>query len=198
MIIHINGMPGVGKLTVAQILAQKLPARLIDNHRLIDAATTCCEHGSPAYVKVLHKITNIVFDELRTLPPGEIIIFTNALADQCPEDIARFDSCRQLAESRNEEFLAVLLTCSIESNIRRVSDSSRALKGKLVREERLLELLEQYSIYHPDTEKHKIEIDTTHLEPAESARIIQETAERLRTCPIIQDEGEQQTNEIIH
>src|ERR1700710_1960627 len=109
MIIHINGMPGVGKLTVAQILAQKLPARLIDNHRLIDAATTCSEHGSPTYARVLEKITNIVFEGLRTLPPGEIMIFTNALANELPEDIARFDKCRQLAISRNEAFFAVLL-----------------------------------------------------------------------------------------
>ena len=54
-------MPGVGKLTVAQILAGKLPGRLIDNHRLIDAATTCCEHGSPTYVKVLAQITKNCF-----------------------------------------------------------------------------------------------------------------------------------------
>lgn len=30
MIIHFNGMPGVGKLTIARILAEKLDATLID------------------------------------------------------------------------------------------------------------------------------------------------------------------------
>lgn len=179
MIIHINGMPGVGKFTVAQLLASSLSGHLIDNHRLIDAATTCSDHGSRNYIKVLKNITDVVFAELRTYKAGQSIILTNALADQCPEDIDRYNRCKQLAELRGEKFLAVLLTCSVEGNISRVQNPSRALKGKLTRVDRLLELRELYSIYHPENETHRLEIDSTNLSPEETSRIIQEEVERL-------------------
>jgi shikimate kinase len=32
MIIHINGYPGVGKLTIGRIVAEQLGGRLLDNH----------------------------------------------------------------------------------------------------------------------------------------------------------------------
>ena len=38
MIVHINGWPGVGKLTVAREVARRLSARLLDNHTLHDVA----------------------------------------------------------------------------------------------------------------------------------------------------------------
>lgn len=180
MIIHINGMPGVGKLTVAQLLASNLPGQLIDNHRLIDAATTCSDHGSINYIRVLKNITDIVFAELRTYKIGQPLILTNALADQCPEDVDRYNRCKQLAELRGEKFVAVLLTCSTDTNITRLQNPSRALKGKLTRVDRLLELKELYSIYHPENETHKLQIDSTDLSPEETSRIIQNEVERLK------------------
>jgi broad-specificity NMP kinase len=41
VIVHLNGWPGVGKLTVARLLAPRLQARLIDNHLLHDVAIRC-------------------------------------------------------------------------------------------------------------------------------------------------------------
>ena len=38
MIIHICGMPGVGKLTIAKHLKNIMSARLIDNHLFVDLA----------------------------------------------------------------------------------------------------------------------------------------------------------------
>ncbi|WP_284388078.1 hypothetical protein [Devosia yakushimensis] len=38
MIIHLNGWPGVGKLTIGRLLAADLGARFIHNHLLHDVA----------------------------------------------------------------------------------------------------------------------------------------------------------------
>ena len=46
MIIHINGFPGVGKLTIAKILAEKLGARLLDNHSIYNVALALTEFKS--------------------------------------------------------------------------------------------------------------------------------------------------------
>lgn len=51
MLIHINGMPGVGKLTVAGMLAGKFGMHLVDNHSLINAAyASGFPHGSEGYM----------------------------------------------------------------------------------------------------------------------------------------------------
>ncbi len=38
MIIHFNGWPGVGKYTVAKIVANRLGLRFLDNHTLLNIA----------------------------------------------------------------------------------------------------------------------------------------------------------------
>ena len=48
MMIHLNGYPGVGKLTVGRLLAQRLGGRLLDNHAMYDVAFALAEFRSPA------------------------------------------------------------------------------------------------------------------------------------------------------
>jgi shikimate kinase len=47
MIVHLNGWPGVGKLTVGRKLAPMLNARLLDNHTLHNVALAICDFDSP-------------------------------------------------------------------------------------------------------------------------------------------------------
>ncbi len=50
MIIHLNGMPGTGKLTIARLVAQELEGRLVDNHSIIDEVTLEHEFDSQGAV----------------------------------------------------------------------------------------------------------------------------------------------------
>jgi deoxyadenosine/deoxycytidine kinase len=160
MIIHINGMPGVGKLTIAKLLAEKINARLIDNHLPIDLVLAICERGSAEYLSMLKKIMAVVLEQIAEMSDHNFI-FTNALSAEHKEDKERLDQIRLFAESRKIPFVQVLINCELEENKRRLVSENRRTKGKLTDADEL-EKLQKYTIYHPPT-KFALEIDTTHL-----------------------------------
>jgi len=165
MIIHINGMPGVGKLTIAKFLAKKLGARLIDNHLLIDLVTAIYERGSSEYMLMVKKLIDIVLGEIAK-NPNNIFIFTNALAAELSEDRSRLTQLSQFAHNHGLPFVQVRLDCDLEENKQRISSKARKLKGKLVDTGELEKLRQNYSIYHPPAD-YQLTIDTTHLTVAE-------------------------------
>lgn len=167
MIIHINGMPGVGKFTVAKLLAEKLNARLIDNHLLIDLVLTICERGSAKYISMLKKLMDVVLEQIAE-NPNQTFIFTNALAAEFAEDKERFDQIRCFAEKHEIPFVQILLNCDLGENKKRIVSENREAKGKLIDADEL-EKLQKYTIYHPPTE-FSFEIDSTNL----SAKIVAE------------------------
>jgi shikimate kinase len=161
MIIHFNGMPGVGKFTVAKLLAEKLNVRLIDNHRLIDLVLSLCDRGSAEYLNLIEKFTEVILDEIST-KPDQIFIFTNALAAELAEDRERFEQISQFASQNNIPFVQVLLFCDLEENKRRVVSENRKTKSKLMNANELEKLYQNYTIYHP-TAKFALTIETTDL-----------------------------------
>ena len=60
MIIHINGWPGLGKLTVARIVAERLCAHLVDNHVILNPALAIADHGSAAFTKITQEIRRML------------------------------------------------------------------------------------------------------------------------------------------
>lgn len=177
MIIHFNGMPGVGKFTVAKLLAEKLNARLIDNHLLLDLVLTLCERRSAEYFSLIRRFTDVILDEISTKPDG-IFIFTNALAAEFAEDRERFEQLSRFASEKNIPFVQVLLSCSLAENKRRIISENRKLKGKLMKAGELDEIYKNYSIYHPPTE-FALQIDTTHLSAEGVSEQIKEYLEKV-------------------
>ena len=159
MIIHINGMPGVGKQTVARLLAESLDAHLIDNHLLIDLVTSIHKRGSSDYFSMLEKLTDLVLEEV-SRTSNETFILTNALTDELPEDRNRLDRLSQFAENHGLRFIQVLLNCDLEENKRRIASENRLLKGKLVNAQELEFLRQNYTIYHPPS-KFALTINAT-------------------------------------
>ncbi len=161
MIIHLNGMPGVGKLTIAKLLAEKLNARLIDNHLLIDLVIAIHERGSSDYLLMIKKLTDIVLAEIGKTT-NNIFIFTNALAAELSEDRNRLAYLIQFAKNYEFPFVQVRLDCDLEENKKRIISESRKLKGKLVDTGELEQLFRNYSIYHPPAD-YQLTINTTNL-----------------------------------
>lgn len=176
MLIHLNGMPGVGKFTVAKLLAEKLNARLIDNHLLIDVALTVCQRGSTEYFNFLKKLTDLILDELAR-NPGNIFVFTNALSAELEEDRERLDYLAQFSQNHNIEFVQVFLNCDFSENKRRLVSANRTLKSKLMDPGAFEDICKNHTIYHPPG-KQTLEIDTTDLSAEQASGQIRDFVEK--------------------
>jgi thymidylate kinase len=164
MIIHFNGHGGVGKLTVAKILAAKLDAKLIDNHVVLDLVVSSVGRGGPKYLSMISKLMNVVFDEIAPLTKEKSFIFTNCLVSDYAEDQGRLDGIANFASQNQIPFVQILLECSLEENKKRITFENRKTKGKLMDPDILEKYYTSLVMYHPD-KKHALRIDTTDKTP---------------------------------
>ena len=109
MIVHLNGWPGVGKLTVATILADRLGARLIDNHLLHDVAIRCAGIDDPARWPLYEAVRAAAYQVLAERPRSEILVMTNALCAGAPRECEAWRHVVDLAEARAAPLVLVLL-----------------------------------------------------------------------------------------
>jgi cytidylate kinase len=68
MILHINGWPGVGKLTIGKIIAKKLKGRLLDNHAIYNVAFRLTEFRSAAFYDTVRAVRDIASSVSRKFP----------------------------------------------------------------------------------------------------------------------------------
>ena len=125
MIIHLNGWPGSGKLTVGRVVARELEARLLDNHTLHDVAVRLCEQHTPEYWELYHQVRDAAFKRIRALPSREVIVMTNALTLESDRDRQVWTAVKALALERGVPLVAVTLQCSLDENVRRIASESR-------------------------------------------------------------------------
>ena len=125
MIIHLNGWPGSGKLTVAREVARKLQARLLDNHTLHDVAGRLCDRHTPEYWELYYQVREIAYKRVRALPSHEVIVMTNALANESDRERQAWASVKALAVDRGVPLVAVTLQCSLDENVRRIASEGR-------------------------------------------------------------------------
>lgn len=131
MIIHINGCPGVGKLTVGRLIADALGARLVDNHSIYNLAFALAEPKSDAYFEILREVRATAVKWMLALPPGAPIVLTNAHFTDSAWGNENWDEMTRLARARDARLLVVILDCDIAENDRRIASPDRALRRKL-------------------------------------------------------------------
>lgn len=172
MIIHLNGWPGAGKLTVARSLARKLQARLVDNHTLHNVAASLCDRETDAYWDLYDRVREIAYERMCALPAETIVVMTNALTRESPREAEAWSRIKDLAARRGDRLVAVTLDCAPEENVARVRNADRADNRKLTDPEPLIAWRKQYYLIVDDAEDW-IVIDNTHLTPDQAAdRII--------------------------
>lgn len=79
MILNINGYPGVGKLTIGTIVAERLDAKLLDNHTIYNPAFALTEFKSEAHLRLTRAVRDLCYDQVLALPAGTAVVMTNAL-----------------------------------------------------------------------------------------------------------------------
>ena len=130
MIIHINGWPGVGKKTVAQLVSHQLAARFIHNHLLHDVAIACVGFQNPLRWQLYEKVRAAAYEALAALPQTEIFVMTNALCVDSERERFAWEKVVELAMLRGVPLVPVVLETTLEENIRRLTDAKRD-EGKL-------------------------------------------------------------------
>lgn len=169
-VIHINGWPGCGKLTIARALAGKIGAKVIDNHSVINAADALFDRADPANRALRDTVRRAVFEAAHQLPASTPIIFTNALGDG-PRDRAVFADYQAFAAARDVPWVSVVLDVDPAENARRLASAGRAQMMKLTDAAKLTALRRTETLLRP---AGCIELDVTHLSPDEAADAILE------------------------
>src|SRR5262245_4720067 len=170
-IIHINGWPGCGKLTIARLLAERLDGKLLDNHTLLNPAEALFERTDPLHASLRREVRASVLGHAARLAPGVRLILTDALADDAA-DHKFFDDYRTLAAKRAAHLVAVVLDCERDENVRRLTAAGRAESNKLTNPDFLDHLRATYTLLRPQG-VDLIEIDVSALSAEEAAACIE-------------------------
>jgi hypothetical protein len=191
-IIHLNGFPGTGKLTIARKLVEQLNrdferqhpsesakharAKLVHNHLLIDPAAAVLERSQPGYNQLRTAIRQAVFttlvDESSTYET--IYVFT----DWQSGNIVGSEVCEEylaMAKARGSQFVPILITCDEQENVRRIQGVERAISTKLTDSELLVQWRAEVDpppVYLFRDEKGRLELDVTCLRPEQAAEAI--------------------------
>ncbi len=168
-VIHIGGWPGAGKLTVAKALAQRLGARLLHNHLMLDPANAVYDRGALGHGQLRAEVRAAVFAHAKALPAQVPIVLTDALADEPAAD-PLFQPTKDLAKARGARLLAVVLDLSIDENLRRLTDPSRHGRSKLTDPDILRNIRARDRLFVPEGGKV---IDVTTQSPQQAAALIE-------------------------
>ncbi len=166
-ILHINGHPGVGKLTVAEVLKERRGARLLDNHSIYNVALALTEFKSAVYFDTIRAIREIAYSRVLDLPDDVPVILTNAHFKDSDWGNESWDRAQSLAEERSVPMLVAVLSCSRPELERRIQGESRKAKRK----PRDLAVFKPNSELRPpiDRGNHVLRLDTTDLSAEEAA-----------------------------
>ena len=170
MIVELNGLAGVGKLTIGRTLARSLDARLLDNHTIYDPAFATTSFRSAAFRETVRAVRAIVFDRAAALPIGTPIVLTIAPGRDRGWGEEWQHAIRQLANARGVPLLGVHLRCAPDELARRIADPGRAVTRKLTDVAILTDGVERPVLLdHCD---RRLDLDVTALSATEAAAAI--------------------------
>jgi hypothetical protein len=127
MIIHLNGWPGVGKLTIAHLLTQDIGGRLLDSHTIYNVAFSVTDFGAPTFYDTVRSVRDIAFERVAELPATVPVVMTNAYADtpfgnenRRPPPLRAFRCSSGLLSRRECSANSIAGACSIAEAPRRI------------------------------------------------------------------------------
>jgi hypothetical protein len=185
VIVYLVGAPGVGKYTVGKLIAERLSAKLLDNHFWCNPIFEIVEpDGTPFPAGVWDKANDVMSAVLETVarfgPAGRNYVFTHAVWDAGghPLDWIIAGQILWVAERRGARLLVVRLVCGEDQLRERISSEERALRFKTTDagKAHALASLPAFPINHDWI----FDLDTSGLSAAETAaRIERELTSRL-------------------
>jgi hypothetical protein len=176
-VIFLFGRPGVGKLTVGELLAAETGYRLLHNHAVVDLVTSLFSFGSPPFVALRERIwLQTIEAVLWAKSAGVIMTFA-------PEETVTDEFIPKLKShviTRGGTIHFIELRCSDDALETRITADSRERYGKLRDVYKFKKLDAAGAFDRPRMPEPELVIDTTDQKPLESARTI---AKHLRHAP---------------
>lgn len=166
-LVHINGHPGVGKLTVGELLKEHLGARILDNHSVYNIALSLTEFKSETYFDTVRAVREIAYARILDLPKDIPVILTNAHFQDSKWGHESWERAISLSIDRGVPHMTVLLNCSKKEMGQRIQGESRQGKRKAMS----LDIFSPNSLSRRLIEQgdHLLSIDTTKLCAEETA-----------------------------
>lgn len=130
MIIHLNGMPGVGKLTIARILVAKVGGRLLDSHSVYNVAFGLTEFRTPEFYDLVRSVRDVAYSQIARTLADVPIVLTNALGAG-PWADENWMALVNLARQRGSKLYAVAISCSRDEHLLRLTSPERLYLRKL-------------------------------------------------------------------
>ncbi|MBL8581040.1 MAG: AAA family ATPase [Rhizobiaceae bacterium] len=168
--VHINGWPGSGKLTIGRKLAGMIDARMVDEHLISAPADMLFSRRETLNRTLRIDIRKAVFSHILRAPRAMSFVFTDSLADH-PQDAATFENYRELAERRRARLVAVVVDCSEEENLRRLKLQARDERKKFTDPKRMRKLRDEHKLLRSERVE-LVEIDVTRLSAEQAAEAI--------------------------
>jgi broad-specificity NMP kinase len=176
-LIFLHGMPGVGKLTVGTELAKLTGFKLFHNHMTVDLVSSLFQFGSQPFVELRERIWLDTFAQA-SAAELEGLIFTFAFEKTVPDGfVARVVST---VERNGGEVIFVRLQCEPNELEKRITNPARQKFGKLTSLDLFKELNGDGVFDTLENVPDRLEIDTTEVGPAETAKRI---ATELKLIP---------------
>lgn len=183
--VLLLGFAGTGKLTIAQVLAPIIGARIVDNHwinnPIFGLVETDRQTPLPASIwDQTQKVREAVLDTIATLSrPNSSFIFTYVGIDGDPYDRHSYELMQRAADKRNALFVPVRLICSEEGLARRIIMPER--KEKLKETNALAAIMRNRALKILDP-KHinQMTLDVSHISAIEAAEAIERHISGLR------------------
>lgn len=164
-LLFIYGSPAVGKLTVADEIAQKTGFKVFHNHLSIDCIEPVFEFGSESFNKLIDLIRVETVAEAARV--GQNLIYTFCYAKDL--DDAHVERITKAVEDAGGEVCFVLLKADRKELNRRVVEDSRKKMGKAKTVEMMDFFHETYDLFSPVPHRESLIIDNTNLSAAETA-----------------------------
>lgn len=165
-LIVIHGAPAVGKLTVANALAERTGFKVFHNHLSIDCVKPVFEFGSEAFWRVIEHIrVGTVAEAAR-----ENIDVIHTFCYEFGKDDRQFYDLIEAVENNGGEVYLVLMMCDNEVRRERMPNESRVRIGKLTDPEAVER--SKLNLVTPLPGRDTLTIDTTSTKPEEAAELI--------------------------
>jgi predicted kinase len=161
--VFVYGPPAVGKLTVAQHLADRTGFRLLHNHLVIDAITPLFPFGTDGFFELTRRFRSALYETAAR--EGVDVVLTYG---HTPDDQVVVEEYVNVIEQHGGRLVYVQLVARPETLRERVALPDRQDHGKIADAEALAEVLARWDFSQAVPYEPNLRIDTDTMAPAEA------------------------------